>query len=153
MVGKWKRWSEPLDSTEHPLHAWPLHHTIWPNVRNPPKIKIKKFVKLTVHSYACNSLTDFECVANATTRNGKCCKSTKVGLEKTLENVRQNNLFLAGFRRLEPMCISLRPETTAAAFAAIYRMMSRSLASVTDKSWNLKQPQRIQCRQINTNQV
>ena len=31
-----------------------------PNVKNPPKIKPKKFVKLTDHTYACKTLTNFE---------------------------------------------------------------------------------------------
>ena len=34
-------------------------------------------MKLTRHSYPCNSLTNFECDAHATTGNGKCFKSTK----------------------------------------------------------------------------
>ena len=34
--------------------------TVKPNVKNPPKIRLKKFVKLTIHTCACNSLTNFE---------------------------------------------------------------------------------------------
>ena len=36
----------------------------------PAKNKIEKFVKLTDHSYACNSLTNFECDAHGTTGKG-----------------------------------------------------------------------------------
>ena len=152
MVGKWKRWSEPLDSTEHPLHAWPLHHTVWPNVKNPPKIRLKnswnwQFIVMPATVWRILNVLQMQLPETENVVN-----LLKLVLKKLVKS-RQENLFLAGFRRLEPLCISLRPETTAAAFAAIYRMMSRSLASVTDKSWNLKQPQRIQCRQINTNQV
>ena len=35
----------------------PYRHTVGPNVKNPPKIRFQKIVKLTDHSYACNSLT------------------------------------------------------------------------------------------------
>jgi hypothetical protein len=83
MVGKWKRWIEPLDSTEHPLHAWPLHHTFWKHVKNPPKIRLKKILKLTVHSYACNSLTNFECVSIATSPE---TGNVVIGTEKNLWN-------------------------------------------------------------------
>ena len=36
------------------------HSTVVPNVKNPPKIRLKKFVKLTGHTCACNDLTSFE---------------------------------------------------------------------------------------------
>ena len=34
--------------------------TVEPNGKNPPKIKIKKFVKLIHHPYSSNRLTNFE---------------------------------------------------------------------------------------------
>ena len=44
--------------------------TVGPNGKNPPKIKFKKIVKLSVHSYACNDLTNFESKVHAKTGNG-----------------------------------------------------------------------------------
>ena len=44
--------------------------TAGPNIKNPPKTWLKKFVKLTDHTCACNDLTNFECEANAITGNG-----------------------------------------------------------------------------------
>ena len=38
--------------------------------KNPPKIYIRKFVKSTGHTYACNNLTSFAYVAYAITGNG-----------------------------------------------------------------------------------
>ncbi len=40
------------------------------NSQNPPKIRIKKFLKLTGYTYACNSLTNIEYEAHAKTENG-----------------------------------------------------------------------------------
>ena len=36
------------------------HSTVVPNVKNPPKIRLKKFVKLKGHNCAGNDLTIFE---------------------------------------------------------------------------------------------
>ena len=38
----------------------------------PPKTKFKKLVKLTGHTYACHSLTDFAFQAPAMNGNGNC---------------------------------------------------------------------------------
>ena len=40
-----------------------------PNVKNPPKIRSKKFVKLKDHTYACNSLTNVEYKTHPRKRN------------------------------------------------------------------------------------
>ena len=39
--------------------------TVGPNCKSPPKMRFKKFVKLTDHTCACNDLTNFECEAQA----------------------------------------------------------------------------------------
>ena len=44
--------------------------TVVPNGKNPPKMRFKKIVKLAVHSYACNDLTNFESKVYANTGNG-----------------------------------------------------------------------------------
>ena len=44
--------------------------TARPNCKNPPKMRFKKFVKLTDHTQACNDLTNFEYVVHAMTGNG-----------------------------------------------------------------------------------
>ena len=51
---------------EHTLFS----RTIGLNVKNPPKIKVEKIVKLTDHANACNSLTKFEYEVRELTRNG-----------------------------------------------------------------------------------
>ena len=38
--------------------AW--RYTVGPNVKNPPKTGLKKIVKLTDYTSACNDLTNFE---------------------------------------------------------------------------------------------
>ncbi len=45
-------------------------HTEVSNHKNPPEIYIRKFVKLTGHTYACNNLTSFAYAAHAITGNG-----------------------------------------------------------------------------------
>ena len=47
-----------------------LRVTVGPNVKNPPKMRLRKFVKLTGYTYACNSLTNFESEVHAMTGNG-----------------------------------------------------------------------------------
>ena len=44
-----------------------FHGIVGPNDKNPPKTWFKKFVKLMDHTYAFNSLTNFEYEANAMT--------------------------------------------------------------------------------------
>ena len=44
--------------------------TVGPNIKNPPKIQSKKIVKLTDHTYACNSLTNFYYEAYVIIGNG-----------------------------------------------------------------------------------
>ena len=45
-------------------------HIVEPNFKYPPKNKLKKLVKLTGHTYACNNLTSFECEVHTITGNG-----------------------------------------------------------------------------------
>ena len=49
-----------------------------PNVKNPPKIKSKKFVKLTDHTCAYNTLTDFEYKRKFISGNGYICKLAEI---------------------------------------------------------------------------
>ena len=52
--------------------------TVGPNDNNPPKMRFKKFVKLTDYTYACNDLTSFEYEAHAMTGNGSYVNLLKV---------------------------------------------------------------------------
>ena len=89
-----------------PLHAyyrdgtdvWP---TVVPKVKKPPKMRFKKFVKLTGYTYARNSLTNW-CARND--RERKSSEFTKTCLEKFVKS-HHVNLFLAGFSYLEPTCV------------------------------------------------
>ena len=77
-----------------------IHHEGWcytvgPNVKNPPKIRLKKFVKLTGHTCACNNLTSFEYEDHAKTGNGSYEYSDTC--TKKLVKSLWGNLFLAGF--------------------------------------------------------
>ncbi len=47
------------------LTVWTMQHTVGTNWKNPPKIRLEKFVKLKDHIGACNDLTNFECEAQA----------------------------------------------------------------------------------------
>jgi hypothetical protein len=42
-----------------------VRRTVGPSEKNPPKIRFKKFGKLTGHKYACNSLTNLQYEAQA----------------------------------------------------------------------------------------
>ena len=77
--------------------------TVGPHGKNPPKIKLKKFVKLTDNNYACNDLTNFE--AHVKTGNGN--------YENPLKIAGKINLFSEDFRHLEPLCIAKPPELSA----------------------------------------
>ena len=48
--------------------AW--RYTVGPNVKNPPKTGLKKIVKLTDYTSACNDLTNFESKVQAKIGNG-----------------------------------------------------------------------------------
>ena len=52
--------------------------TAGPNVKNMPKIRFKKFVKLTDHTRACNDLTNFAYVVHEITGNGSYVKLQKL---------------------------------------------------------------------------
>ena len=67
--------------------------TVGPNVKNPPKIRLKKFVKLTDHTCACNDLTSFEYEAHIMTGNGKHVETSLAKFVKLF----QVNLFSAVF--------------------------------------------------------
>ena len=45
--------------------------TVGPNSKNPPKIKLKRFVKLTDHTCAWNSLTNFDMKCNQSQETGE----------------------------------------------------------------------------------
>ena len=52
--------------------------TAGPNVKNVPKIRFKKFVKLTDHTRACRGLTNFAYVVHAMAGNGSYVKLQKL---------------------------------------------------------------------------
>ena len=66
-------------------------------------MRLKKIVKLTDHTCACNDLTNFECGAQVT-RNGSLCQFAATCMEKLVKSL-VVNLFLAGFSLLEPLCV------------------------------------------------
>ena len=78
-------------------------HILGPNVKNPPKIRLKKFVKLTDHTWAGNDLTSFEYEDHAKTGNGSyeyadtCTKNSWNHLEGTY--------FWRVFSHLEPLWV------------------------------------------------
>jgi hypothetical protein len=78
---------------------------------------------LTGHSYACNSLTNFESEALALIRN-RNGESTETCKEKLVKS-HEVNLFLAGFIRLEPLCCAFR-----ASYYPVYRLDSKTLANI-----------------------
>ena len=51
-----------------------LARTVGPNIKNPPKNKIEKFVKFTDHNCACKDLTNFECEGQTMTGDGSSVK-------------------------------------------------------------------------------
>ena len=55
--------------------------TVGPNVKIPPKSRFEKFVKMTDHTYACNSLTNFE--EETMTGNGNHVTMLKLTLENS----------------------------------------------------------------------
>ena len=68
--------------------------TVGPNVKNPPKNRFQKIVKLTDHTYACNSLTNFtlKCKTHAS-------KFAEICMEELVHHVKLHhvNLFCGGF--------------------------------------------------------
>ena len=64
------------------------------NCKNPPKIRLENFAKLTDHPYARSSLTIFECKLNATTGTGNYANLLRLGWKKFVKSL-QVNLFLA----------------------------------------------------------
>ena len=53
-------------------------YTVVPNVKNPPKIRMKKIVKLTDHTCACNDLTSFEYEVHGMTGYGSYLNMQKL---------------------------------------------------------------------------
>jgi len=51
----------------------------WAKKQNPAKNGIQKFVKLTGHTYACNSLTNFQYEVHAMTGNRNQVNLLKLG--------------------------------------------------------------------------
>jgi hypothetical protein len=84
------------------------HHSGWgflapmctagSNIKNTPKIWFKKFVKLMVHTCACNDLTNFACSCNDLIR--KLCEIAETYMEK-LVKTHCVNLFSASFRVIQ----------------------------------------------------
>ena len=58
--------------------------TVGPNFKNQPKMRFKKFVKLSNHTCACNDLTNFGCEAQALQKWKDC---------KFAESFTKNSLF------------------------------------------------------------
>jgi hypothetical protein len=61
---------QPLTHSLKPTRPTAHRYTEVSNNKNPPEIYIRKFVKLTGHTYACNNLTNFAFAALAITGNG-----------------------------------------------------------------------------------
>ena len=78
-----------LDPFCHPSRAWSwmqASHS-WTKWQKPAKNCIKKFVKLTGHTYACSSLTNFEYVAHTiVTKND--VKTAEIGLESSWNHIK-----------------------------------------------------------------
>ena len=75
--------------------------TVGPNVKNPPKTRFKKFVKLNSYTYAYNSLTNVEHKTHP--GNGNRPKFAVICLEILVKS-HQENLFWAGISHLKPLC-------------------------------------------------
>ena len=73
----------------NPVRSRPraTRHTNGPNVKNPPKMWLKKFVKFTDHTCACHDLTNFEFEGNTIAGNGSYVNLQKLA-EKNLWNHR-----------------------------------------------------------------
>ena len=76
--------------------------TVGPNVKNPPKIWFLKIVKLMDHTYACNSLTYFEYKTHLP--ETEIDVILLISAWKNSWNHIKWTHFMAGFRRLEPLC-------------------------------------------------
>jgi hypothetical protein len=62
--------------------------TVGLNSKNLPKMRFKKFVKLTGYTYAFNSLTNFEHVAPAMTGNGNQVNLQKLAMIFFLNHIK-----------------------------------------------------------------
>ena len=73
----------------NPVRSRPraTRHINGPNVKNPPKMWLKKFVKFTDHTCACHDLTNFEFEGNTIAGNGSYVNLQKLA-EKNLWNHR-----------------------------------------------------------------
>ena len=73
-VSGMRKWPSEIDMLiSVGRHTWRRRwrrRTVGPNWKNPPKMRFKKFVKLTDHTCACYDLTNFEFEVHAMTGNG-----------------------------------------------------------------------------------
>ena len=63
----------------------------------------KKFVKLTGHTYACNSLTKFWILKWTKAPETEILRSAEIWLKENLWNHDKSTDFVAGFRHLKPL--------------------------------------------------
>ena len=113
--------------------------TVEPNVKNPPKMRFKKFVKLTGHTCAGNDLTSFEYEDHAKTGNGSY-EYADTGTKKLVKSL-WGNLFLAGF---QPFGTTLRQ--CAAYLEQNARTQNTGAASVSLLCWEERNAERGTCK-------
>ena len=78
--------------------------TVGPIEKNPPKMRLKKFVKLTGHIYPCHSLTNFLYILWSTSSNRKWKSNLLKFAWKNASNHKIKwTYFVAGFSHLEPL--------------------------------------------------
>ena len=70
-------------------------YTAGPNLKNPPKIKFEKIMKLTDHTCACNDLTSFECESQAP-ENGSYVNLQKLPWKNSWTNLCFRGFFTFG---------------------------------------------------------
>ena len=79
--------------------------TFGTNCKNPPKITLEKFVKLSGHTCVCNNLTSFECEVHKN-RKQKWCKSAENCFGKLVKSHK------GGFQLLDLMLTELKSHMT-----------------------------------------
>ena len=73
----------PMYITMHVGTSFNTTLQVGPNNKKTPKFTIKKFVKLTDHTYSCNSFTNFENEVHAMTENRNLMKLAWKNCENT----------------------------------------------------------------------
>ena len=90
------------EKSSHGIFLWQYRATVGSNSKFPPKMRFKKFVKMTDHTCSCNDLTNFW-YETRNERKWKLFEYAGLWFEKLMKSL-WVNLFLAGFSHLEPLC-------------------------------------------------